>query len=58
MSSKTQGRPHVSLNTYSAVFFQDQSKRKETRMILFYVCTKCDHPFTDATLDLETQPEM
>ncbi|KAH9023635.1 hypothetical protein EDB85DRAFT_1990770 [Lactarius pseudohatsudake] len=23
-----------------AVFYQDQSKRKETRMILFYVCTR------------------
>ncbi|KAI0357729.1 hypothetical protein OH77DRAFT_1421834 [Trametes cingulata] len=41
-----------------AVFFQDQSKRKETRMILFYVCTKCDNAFTDPTLELETQPEM
>ena len=43
---------------YSAVFFQDQSKRKQTRMILFYVCTKCDHAFTDPSLDLEQQPEM
>ena len=42
----------------SAVFFQDQSKRKETRMILFYVCTKCNHAFTDPSLDLEQQPEM
>ena len=42
----------------SAVFFQDQSKRKETRMILFYVCTKCDHAFIDPTLNLEQQPEM
>ena len=42
----------------SAVFFQDQSKRKQTRMILFYVCTKCDHAFTDPSLDLEQQPEM
>ncbi|KAH9949266.1 hypothetical protein B0H21DRAFT_729312 [Amylocystis lapponica] len=33
-----------------AVLFQDQSKRKETRMILFYVCTKCNHSFTDPTL--------
>ncbi|KAI0313370.1 hypothetical protein OF83DRAFT_559730 [Amylostereum chailletii] len=30
-----------------AVFFQDQSKRKETRMILFFVCTKCNHNFMD-----------
>ncbi|EMD36854.1 hypothetical protein CERSUDRAFT_114778 [Gelatoporia subvermispora B] len=33
-----------------AVYFQDQSKRKETRMILFFVCTKCNHSFTDPTL--------
>ncbi|KAG9008249.1 DNA-directed RNA polymerase II core subunit rpb9 [Tulasnella sp. JGI-2019a] len=26
-------------NNDDAVFFQDQSKRKETRMILYYVCT-------------------
>jgi hypothetical protein len=31
----------------SAVFFQDQSKRKETRMILFYVCVHCGTNFTD-----------
>ncbi|KAH9077855.1 hypothetical protein EDB83DRAFT_1525961 [Lactarius deliciosus] len=31
----------------SAVFYQDQSKRKETRMILFYVCTRCNHNFQD-----------
>ncbi|KAH9996249.1 hypothetical protein BJV77DRAFT_942422 [Russula vinacea] len=30
-----------------AVFYQDQSKRKETRMILFYVCTRCNHNFQD-----------
>jgi DNA-directed RNA polymerase II subunit RPB9 len=34
----------------SAVFFQDQSKRKETRMILFYVCTSCGHNYTDAAV--------
>ena len=32
---------------HSAVFYQDQSKRTETRMILFYVCTKCGTNFTD-----------
>ncbi|RDX39960.1 hypothetical protein OH76DRAFT_1413272 [Lentinus brumalis] len=41
-----------------AVFFQDQSKRKQTRMILFYVCTKCNNAYTDPSLDLEQQPEM
>ncbi|KAF9045400.1 DNA-directed RNA polymerase II [Panaeolus papilionaceus] len=40
-----------------AVFYQDQSKRKETRMILFFVCTKCDHSFTDPTLASESRPE-
>ena len=38
---------------FSAVFFQDQSKRKETRMILFYVCVKCDCIFKDPTLEAE-----
>ncbi|KZV62349.1 hypothetical protein PENSPDRAFT_692600 [Peniophora sp. CONT] len=33
-----------------AVFFQDQSKRKETRMILFFVCTRCNHHFVDPSL--------
>ncbi|KAG8977443.1 DNA-directed RNA polymerase II core subunit rpb9 [Tulasnella sp. 425] len=35
-----------------AVFFQDQSKRKETRMILFYVCTDrtCGKVFFDPAL--------
>ncbi|KAI0783239.1 hypothetical protein C8Q75DRAFT_784499 [Abortiporus biennis] len=41
-----------------AVVFQDQSKRKETRMILFYVCTKCNHSYTDPTLPLDSKPEM
>ncbi|PIL28848.1 transcription factor [Ganoderma sinense ZZ0214-1] len=49
---------HLLMSFGSAVFFQDQSKRKETRMILFYVCTKCNHAFTDPSLDLEQQPEM
>ncbi|KAJ6460189.1 hypothetical protein C8R45DRAFT_789659, partial [Mycena sanguinolenta] len=33
-----------------AVLYQDQSKRKETRMILFYVCVKCNHSFTGPSL--------
>ncbi|TFL06810.1 hypothetical protein BDV98DRAFT_499224 [Pterulicium gracile] len=33
-----------------AVFYQDQSKRKETRMILFYVCCKCGTSFTDPSI--------
>lgn len=40
---------------FSVVLYQDQSKRKETRMILFFVCTKCDHAFSDPSLD--NQPE-
>ncbi|KAJ7474832.1 hypothetical protein FB451DRAFT_276592 [Mycena latifolia] len=44
-----------------AVLYQDQSKRKETRMILFYVCVKCNHSFTDPSLSsesrLETSPD-
>jgi hypothetical protein len=39
------------LGGISAVFYQDQSKRKETRMILFFVCAKCNHSFTDPSLD-------
>jgi len=42
----------------SSVFYQDQSKRKETRMILFFVCTKCNHSFTDPTLPTDSRPEM
>ncbi|KAF7318871.1 DNA-directed RNA polymerase subunit [Mycena chlorophos] len=38
-----------------AVFYQDQSKRKETRMILFFVCVKCNHSFTDPTVDVEAR---
>ncbi|KAL0957974.1 hypothetical protein HGRIS_000151 [Hohenbuehelia grisea] len=38
-----------------AVFYQDQSKRKETRMILFFVCTKCNHAFTDPSLQLDSK---
>jgi hypothetical protein len=43
----------------SAVLYQDQSKRKETRMILFYVCVKCNHSFTDPSLssEVETAPD-
>ncbi|KAJ7835979.1 hypothetical protein B0H13DRAFT_1640447, partial [Mycena leptocephala] len=40
-----------------AVLYQDQSKRKETRMILFYVCVKCNHSFTDPSLASETRVE-
>jgi DNA-directed RNA polymerase subunit M/transcription elongation factor TFIIS len=43
---------------HSAVFYQDQSKRKETRMILFFVCTKCNHSFMDPTLPTESRPEV
>ncbi|KAJ6588047.1 hypothetical protein B0H19DRAFT_1097803 [Mycena capillaripes] len=39
-----------------AVLYQDQSKRKETRMILFYVCVKCNHSFTDPSIS-ETREE-
>ncbi|KAF8152956.1 hypothetical protein B0H34DRAFT_721617 [Crassisporium funariophilum] len=40
-----------------AVIYQDQSKRKETRMILFFVCTKCNHSFTDPTLPSDNRLE-
>ncbi len=33
-----------------SVYYQDQSKRKETRMILFFVCAKCSHSFLDPNL--------
>jgi hypothetical protein len=39
--------PTIADRASSAVFFQDQSKRKETRMILFYVCVNCGTNFTD-----------
>ena len=35
----------------SCVFFQDQSKRKQTRMTLFFVCAKCSYTFTDPAVD-------
>ena len=38
---------HTTSSLHSSVFYQDQSKRTETRMILFYVCTKCGHNFVD-----------
>ncbi|KAJ7291542.1 hypothetical protein C8J57DRAFT_1273366 [Mycena rebaudengoi] len=41
-----------------AVLYQDQSKRKETRMILFYVCVKCNHSFTDPSLASDTRVDM
>ncbi|KAF9793188.1 hypothetical protein BJ322DRAFT_1033234 [Thelephora terrestris] len=34
-----------------SVFFQDQSKRKQTRMTLFFVCVKCNYTFTDPALE-------
>ncbi|ETW77472.1 hypothetical protein HETIRDRAFT_52235 [Heterobasidion irregulare TC 32-1] len=42
--------PCPKCNHEDAVFYQDQSKRKETRMILFFVCTKCNHSFMDPSL--------
>ncbi|KAF8324018.1 hypothetical protein DL93DRAFT_2039928, partial [Clavulina sp. PMI_390] len=44
--------PHCTMECPSchhmdAVFYQDQSKRTETRMILFYVCTACGTNYTD-----------
>ncbi|TFK28120.1 DNA-directed RNA polymerase II [Coprinopsis marcescibilis] len=46
--------PCPKCGTEDAVFYQDQSKRKETRMILFYVCTKCNHTFMDPSLPPES----
>ncbi|KAH8112900.1 hypothetical protein DFH11DRAFT_1604542 [Phellopilus nigrolimitatus] len=46
-----------SCGTEDSVFFQDQSKRRETRMILFYVCTACNHAFTDPGLQSEAPGE-
>ncbi|KAI0049493.1 hypothetical protein FA95DRAFT_857208 [Auriscalpium vulgare] len=45
--------PCPSCGHEDAVFYQDQSKRKETRMILFFVCSKCNHSFMDPSLVLE-----
>ena len=42
----------------SAVYYQDQSKRKETRMILFYVCCKCNHTFLDPALPPESRIDL
>ncbi|KAF9515955.1 hypothetical protein BS47DRAFT_1293201, partial [Hydnum rufescens UP504] len=36
---------------HDAVFYQDQSKRTETRMILFYVCTHCGTNFVDPAVN-------
>ena len=47
----------ISYALSSAVFYQDQSKRKETRMILFFVCVKCNHSFTDPTLPNDSRPD-
>jgi len=41
-----------------AVYYQDQSKRKQTRMIIFYVCTKCNHSFLDPSLMSENKPDV
>ncbi|EIN14584.1 hypothetical protein PUNSTDRAFT_49325 [Punctularia strigosozonata HHB-11173 SS5] len=40
-----------------AVYFQDQSKRKETRMILFYVCTNCGKNFMDPSVPVGSRAE-
>ncbi|CAA7263261.1 unnamed protein product [Cyclocybe aegerita] len=40
-----------------AVHFQDQSKRKETRMILFFVCAKCNYAFTDPSIQTSKRPD-
>ncbi|KAJ3799478.1 hypothetical protein GGU11DRAFT_679371 [Lentinula aff. detonsa] len=45
----------LSIDGEIAVLFQDQSKRKETRMILFFVCSKCNHSFTDPTVQSDTR---
>ncbi|KAF7325818.1 DNA-directed RNA polymerase subunit [Mycena kentingensis (nom. inval.)] len=47
--------PNPTCGNEDAVFYQDQSKRKETRMILFFVCVKCNHSFTDPSVDLESR---
>ena len=52
------GCSHLSpLTLHSAVFYQDQSKRRETRMILFYVCCKCGNNFMDPNLKEYTGPQ-
>ncbi|KAK4056114.1 DNA-directed RNA polymerase II core subunit rpb9 [Microbotryomycetes sp. JL221] len=33
-----------------AVFFQDQARRIDTKMVLFYVCTRCHKTFQDPAL--------
>jgi len=40
-----------------SVYYQDQSKRKETRMILFFVCAKCSHSFLDPNLKVSGRGE-
>lgn len=35
--------------TNQVVFFQDQSKRTETRMTLFFVCTSCNYAFSNTS---------
>jgi hypothetical protein len=43
----------LTLSVLSAVFYQDQSKRKETRMIHFYVRRRFNHNFQDKLLGSE-----
>ncbi|KAF8505316.1 hypothetical protein JB92DRAFT_2965095 [Gautieria morchelliformis] len=40
-----------------AVFYPDQSKRREAHLILFYVCCKCGHSFMDPDLKEYTGPQ-
>ncbi|KZV82918.1 hypothetical protein EXIGLDRAFT_839746 [Exidia glandulosa HHB12029] len=40
---------------HDAVFYQDQSKRNETRMTLFYACCSCGHSFTDPAIQREKE---
>ncbi|CAI8493749.1 hypothetical protein FOG51_01186 [Hanseniaspora uvarum] len=37
------------------VFFQSQQRRKDTSMVLFYVCLKCSNIFTSDSKDKRTQ---
>ncbi|CED83160.1 dna-directed rna polymerase ii subunit i [Phaffia rhodozyma] len=39
-----------------AVFYQDQSKRHETRMTVFLVCTSCKKIFTDPRVGSVVRP--
>ncbi|EJD01921.1 uncharacterized protein FOMMEDRAFT_168509 [Fomitiporia mediterranea MF3/22] len=46
-----------SCGNHDSVYFQDQSKRRETRMILFFVCTNCNTAFADPNLQTEVHNE-